>query len=91
MATLAGGSMFSKLDLSQVYLHLQLDEASMPYVTINTHQCLYSCTRLPFGIAFSPAIFQRVMDNVLQGIPRVMCYIDDILVTGEDDESHLRS
>ena len=69
MATLAGGSMFSKLDLSQVYLQLKLDEALMPYVTINTHQGLYAYTRLPFGIASSPAMFQRVMDTILQGIP----------------------
>ena len=31
------------------------------------------------------------MDVLLQGIPHVMCYIDDILVTGVDDTEHLRS
>ena len=31
------------------------------------------------------------MDAVLQGIPGVICYIDDILITGKDEESHLRS
>ena len=43
-ATLARGKIFSKLDLSQAYLQLQLDDASIPYVTINTHQGLYSFT-----------------------------------------------
>ena len=90
-ATLAGGSVFSKLDLSQAYLQLQLDEASTPYVTINTHQGLYSYTRLPFGVASAPAIFQKMMDTVLQGIPGVIVYIDDILVSSKDNESHLRS
>ena len=28
------------------------------------------------------AIFQRTMGSVLQGIPHVICYLDDILVTG---------
>ena len=32
-----------------------------------------------------------MMDEVLQGIPGVICYIDDILVTGKDEESHLKS
>ena len=63
----------------------------MPYVTINTHQGLYQYTRLPFGIASAPAIFQRLMETILQGIPGVVCYIDDILVTGKNEEEHLRS
>ena len=88
-ATLAGGTLFSKLDLSQAYLQLQLDEKSIPYVTINTHQGLYQYTRLPFGVASAPALFQKLMDTVLQGIPGVICYIDDILVSGKDEASHL--
>ena len=63
-ATLANGSRFTKLDLSQAYLQLKLDDASMQYVTVNTHQGLYQYTRLPFGVASAPAIFQRLMDNV---------------------------
>ena len=29
------------------------------------------------------------MDTILQGIPGVMCYIDDILITGKTDAEHL--
>ncbi len=90
-ATLANGEQFSKLDLSQAYVQLLLDESSMPYVTINTHQGLYQYTHLPFGIASAPAIFQRLMETISQGIPGVLCYIDDILVTGKNEEEHLRS
>ncbi len=88
---LAKGKVFSKLDLSQAYLQLQLDESSMQYVTINTHKGLYSFTRLPFGVASAPAIFQKIMDRILQGLPNVGCYIDDILITGEDEASHLQT
>ena len=90
-AILANGTRFSKLDLSQVYLQLQLDDASMPYVTVNTHQGLYQYTRLPFDVASAPAIFQRLMDTILQGVPGVICYIDDILVTGASEEDHLHN
>ena len=90
-ATLSNGQEFSKLDLSQAYLQLKLDELSRPYTTINTHQGLYQYTRLPFGIPSAPAIFQRLMDTILQGIPGVVCYIDDILVTGKDQEEHLQN
>ncbi len=90
-ATLANGHKFTKLDLRQAYLQMELDESSRPYVTINTHQGLYQYTRLPFGIASAPAIFQRLMENILQGIPSVVCYIDDILVTGTSEDDHMKN
>ena len=44
---------------------------------------------LKFGIASAPAIFQRTMDTLLQGMEGVMCYIDDILVTDKSQDEHL--
>ena len=66
-----------------------LDEESAKSLTINTHLGLYQYTRLPFGVASAPAMFQRAMDIILQGVEEVICYIDDILVTGATDEEHL--
>ena len=31
------------------------------------------------------------MDTVLEGIPHVICYIDDIFVTGTSDANHLQN
>ncbi len=88
-ATLSGGQKFTTLDLSHAYNQLLLDDDARKYVTINTPKGLYQYTRLPFGIASAPAIFQRTMDSILQGIDGVACYIDDIVITGKDDEEHL--
>ena len=44
---------------------------------------------MPFGITSAPSIFQRIMDNLLQGMEQVVVYIDDILITAESDEEHL--
>ena len=71
-ATLAGGKKFTKLDLSQAYQQLVLEDDSRKYLTINTHRGLYCYTRLPFGVASAPAMFQQVMDTILQGIPNVI-------------------
>ena len=60
-------------------------------VVVNTHQGLYRYTRLPFGVASAPAVFQRAMDSILQGMSHVICYIDDILVTGATADEHDRN
>ena len=65
-ASLPGGKVFSKLDLSHAYQQLKLDEESQKYCTINTSKGLYQFKRLLFGIASAPAIFQRTMENLLR-------------------------
>ena len=37
------------------------------------------------------AIFHKVMDTILQGAPRALCFIDDILITGSSDEEHIKN
>ncbi len=90
-ATLAGGKQFTTLDLSHAYNQLVLEDSARNYLTINTHRGLYQYTRLPFGVASAPAIFQKVMDTVLRGVPRVICYIDDILITGTTESEHFHN
>lgn len=68
-----------------------LDEESKQYVTINTHKSLFTYTRLPFGVSSSPAIFQRTMEGVLKVLPKAVVYLVDILLTGSDDQEHLRT
>ena len=88
-ATLAGGKRFSTIDLAQAYLQMEVEEDSRSYITINTHRGLYRYNRLVFGIASAPAIWQRTMEQVLQGIPGTGVYLDDIIITGSDDQEHL--
>ena len=86
---LRGGEKFSKLDLSRAYQRILLDEDSREYVTINTHKGFYRPTRLPFGVSSASAIFQSKIEQVLQGIPMVVCGVDDILISGKNDQEHL--
>ena len=50
-AALNGGAQFTKLDLSEAYLQILLDEQSKKYLVINTHKGLHCFTRLPYGVA----------------------------------------
>ena len=90
-ASLAGGQAFSKLDLAHAYLQLQLDDTSKPLLAINTSKGLYQYQCLPFGVASAPAIFQRTMESILQGLPHICVYLDDILVTGRTEQEHLHN
>ena len=68
---------------------MTLHDDSKHLITINTHCGLYQYNRLPFRFPSVPTLFQRAMDTLLQGIPNVLYYINDILVTGATLTQHL--
>ena len=83
--------MFSVLDMKQAYHQIPVAKESQPYLTVNTHIGLFAFKRLPNGIHSGPAIFQRIMDNLLSDIPKAVSRLDDILVAGADQEDHLHT
>ncbi len=56
-ASLAGGTVFTTLDLAHTYQQVVLDEELKVVTTINTHKGLYQSNRLPFGVASAPSMF----------------------------------
>lgn len=87
-ATLAGGTVFSSLDLSDAYLQITVHPDSRHLLTINTHRGLFRYNRLTFGIKAAPGIFQQTMDAMLASLNGVICYLDDIIVVGKTYEEH---
>ena len=57
---------------------------------LNTQMGLFRYTRLPYGIASALSMFQAQMEQVLQGIPGVLVFLDDILITGVNEAVHLQ-
>ena len=51
---LNGGKIFSKIDFSDAYLQIEVDEESSKLLCINTHRGLYKYTRLAFGVKMCP-------------------------------------
>jgi hypothetical protein len=88
---LNGGEKFTKIDLSDAYLQVQLDDDSKELLVINTHKGLFRFNRLPFGIASAPSIFQKIMDQMIAGLDGTICYLDDIIVTGKNTIDHLNN
>uniref|UniRef100_A0A914CIN6 RNA-directed DNA polymerase n=1 Tax=Acrobeloides nanus TaxID=290746 RepID=A0A914CIN6_9BILA len=82
---------FSKIDMSEAFLQIEVDEASKPLLTINTHKGLYMVNRLQFGVKIAPGIFQQIMDSMVSGLSGTTCYMDDIIVTGKDLKEHKKN
>lgn len=77
------------LDLAAAYLQLKLDERSQELTTVNTLWGLFSFKRLPFGVKTALGIFQEVMDRILNGLPGVVSYFDDILIGATSHKNNM--
>ena len=88
---LAGTRYFTTLDLASGYWQVSMDKASQEKTAFTTHVGLYEFQKMPFGLANAPATFQRLMEVVLHGLAREVCfvYLDDIVVVGATWEEHL--
>ena len=80
--------MFSVIDAKSGFLQIKLDYESSLLTTFNTPQGRYRWLRLPFGIKSAPEIFQRIMDEMLEGIQGARAIMDDILIAGKDKKQH---
>ncbi|XP_028165519.1 uncharacterized protein LOC114356506 [Ostrinia furnacalis] len=77
---LSGQSMFTTLDLASGYHQIPIAEESIEKTAFVTPDGQYEYTRMPFGLANAPAVFQRVMHKVLAKVKYVIIYMDDILI-----------
>ncbi|KAG7310777.1 hypothetical protein JYU34_003593 [Plutella xylostella] len=87
---LNGSSLYSRIDLSQAYNQVELNDPQK-YTVINTHRGLFKYNRLVYGLASSPGIFQRLMINLFKDIPNVVIFLDDILIASSTLESHIET
>ena len=85
---LSSGNVFSKLDMSQAYYLLRLDEESKKYTAINAHRGLFKYNRLSFGISLCIRNFQQAVENLLKDMPRVFCYLDRVFITEATETEH---
>ena len=80
--------MFSKLDANSGFWQIPLTPNSRPLTTFLTPFGRYCFNKLPFGISSAPELFQRRMNQILEGLEGVLCLMDDVLIFGKDKEQH---
>ncbi|XP_061729321.1 uncharacterized protein K02A2.6-like [Cydia pomonella] len=85
---LHGGVEFTKLDMSMAYNQFEIDDPDN-ITCINTNRGLFKYRRLIFGLSSAPAVFQRALNNILADLEGVLCFLDDVLITGRSREEHV--
>ncbi|KAG8191041.1 hypothetical protein JTE90_029484 [Oedothorax gibbosus] len=64
---------------------------SVPYASSTHRKACSDIQDCHLVVASAPAIFQREIGKILQGQSGASCYLDDLLVTGENEEAHLKN
>ncbi|KAI8516719.1 hypothetical protein Bbelb_053000 [Branchiostoma belcheri] len=86
--SLAGAKIFSKLDASNGYWNIKIDEESSLLTTFNTPFGRFKFNRLPFGLKVSQDVFQRKVDETYRGCKGAIGIADDIQVFGKTERDH---
>lgn len=90
LAATNGSRYFSLNDLKSAYHQVKLSEESKEYTTFITPLGAYRFRRLPFGLASSASVFQKLMECILKGVNCVQKFQDDILIHASSIEEHNR-
>ena len=82
---LSKARVFTKADLKDGFLQIQLDDASSKLTTFQTAWGRYRWLRMPYGISPAPKCFQQKLDQCLEGLKGVYKIAGDLLVIGQGD------
>jgi hypothetical protein len=80
--SLLGSRWYCSMDLMSGYHQVEMEAKDKEKTAFHTEDGLYQWRVMSMGLANSSATFNRVLEQILAGIPPEMCviYIDDILV-----------
>ena len=85
---LSKAKVFSKVDLKERFLQVELDKESSKLIVFHTPWERYRFHRMPFGITRGLEIFQMKLDQNFGGLNGVFKIAGNILITGQGETEH---
>ena len=83
---LGGAKIFSALDLTSGYYHIELGSTSRVKTAFVTPFGKWEFNMVPFGLAQAPAYFQALISEVLKGLSHfTIAYLDDIIILSQKE------
>ena len=82
---LTKAKVFGVMDAKSAFWQVKLTESSSYYITFNTSFVRFRWLRMPFGISSAPEVWQRKMNEAIEGLCGVEVIADDFLVCGFGD------
>ncbi|MCG8623453.1 MAG: retroviral-like aspartic protease family protein, partial [Proteobacteria bacterium] len=92
-AQLQGSKVYSTFDMRSGYYHLELSkeaQAKTAFVIGGPVGGKWEFKVCPFGLTQAPAYFQRLVQQVLEGLNFAFGYLDDILIFSSSIQEHLK-
>ena len=86
-----GAKYFSTLDLFSGYWQIKMREEDMEKTAFTCEIGHFEFKRLPFGLCNAPAVFQRLMNAILDPAIKgkyALVYLDDVIVYSDTIENH---
>lgn len=88
---LSNAKFFTKFDLKKAYFQISLNKNSRYITAFNTPFGIYQWCVLNMGLCASSEIFQKVIEQILDGLPGQFSISDDLCVFGSTEQEHFEN
>ena len=78
-----------KLDMSQAYQQILLEDEAKTYLTINTHRDPFRYKRLPVGVSSAPAIFKELWTVCYRIYHMSLSHLTEMCILGFDQSQEV--